>query len=101
MRKSASEMNKVWNTKDLEVGATLEGLFVNKAKVTTKFGENEKYTIEIDGGEHMDVFSCASLKRQFDNLPMGCYVWITYKGEETSKQGFKVKIYSVDYDDEV
>ena len=48
----------------------------------------------------MGVFSTASLVRQFNNVPEGSYVWITYKGEETSKNGRPVKVYDVDYDDE-
>lgn len=98
-RKKAIEMTDIWN-KDLEAGATIEGRYIKKEKITTQFGESEKYIIETAEGKKMGVFSTASLTRQFNNVPEGSYVWITYKGEETSKNGRPVKVYDVDYDDE-
>lgn len=65
-----------------------------------KFGDTEKYVIEKEDGEKLGVFSSASLANQFKNIPEGSYVWIEYKGEETSKNGRPVKVYAVDYDDE-
>ena len=100
MRKKAIEMTKTWN-KDLEVGATLEGKYIKKETFDGNFGTTEKYVIETEDGEKMGVFSSASLTRQFKNIPEGSYVWITYKGEEVSKNGRPVKVYEVDYDDEV
>lgn len=100
MRKKAIEMTKTWN-KDLEVGATLEGKYIKKETFDGNFGTTEKYVIETADGEKMGVFSSASLTRQFKNIPEGSYVWITYKGEEVSKNGRPVKVYEVDYDDEV
>ncbi|MBO7731308.1 MAG: hypothetical protein J6S67_02095 [Methanobrevibacter sp.] len=99
MRKKAIEMTETWN-KDLEVGATLEGVYVKVEHLNTQFGESEKYIIEKDDGTKIGVFSTASLTRQFNNVPVGSYVWITYKGEETSKNGRPVKVYDVDYDDD-
>ena len=100
MRKKAIEMTKTWN-KDLEVSATLEGKYIKKETFDGNFGTTEKYVIETEDGEKMGVFSSASLTRQFKNIPEGSYVWITYKGEEVSKNGRPVKVYEVDYDDEV
>lgn len=100
MRKKAIELTKTWN-KDLEVGATLEGKYLKKESYEGNFGTTEKYVIETVDGEKMGVFSSASLARQFKNIPEGSYVWITYKGEEVSKNGRPVKVYDVDYDDEV
>lgn len=99
VRKKAQEITKTWN-KDLKGGETLEGIFLKTEHVTGQFGTNDKYIIEIDGGEHVGVFASASLARQFGNIPVGSYVWITYKGEEMSKNNRKVKVYDVDYDDE-
>lgn len=99
MRKKAIEMTKTWN-KDLEVGAKLEGVYLKKEVFDGKFGESEKYVIETDAGEKLGVFSSASLANQFKNIPEGSYVWIEYRGEETSKNGRPVKVYDVDYDDE-
>ena len=99
MRKKAIELTNTWN-KDLAAGATLEGRYIKKETFQGQFGTTEKYVIETVDGEKMGVFSSASLARQFANIPEGCYVWITYKGEETSKNGRPVKVYEVEYDDE-
>lgn len=99
MRKKAIELTNTWN-KDLEIGATLEGVYVKKEVFSGKFGDTEKYVIEKEDGEKLGVFSSASLANQFKNIPEGSYVWIEYKGEETSKNGRPVKVYAVDYDDE-
>lgn len=101
MRKSANKKiieTTTWN-KDLDKGATLEGVYVQKEVFEGKFGTTEKYVIEYEGNMY-GVFSSASLLRQFKNIPEGSYVWIEYKGEETSKNGRPVKVYEVDYDDE-
>ena len=99
MRKKAIEQTTTWN-KDLTAGATLEGKYIKKEVFDGKFGNTEKYVIETDKGEKMGVYSSASLTAQFNNIPEGSYVWITYKGEETSKNGRPVKVYEVEYDDE-
>ena len=100
MRKKAIEQTITWN-KDLDKGATLEGLYLKKEIFEGKYGQTEKYIIEKESGEKLGVFSSASLANQFKNIPEGSYVWIEYKGEETSKNGRPVKVYVVDYDDEV
>lgn len=97
-RKSAVTMTKTWN-KDLNKGDTLEGIYTKKEVFEGKYGESIKYIINFNG-EDYGVFSSASLDRQFKNIPEGSYVWIEYKGEETSKNGRPVKVYTVDYDDE-
>ena len=93
-------MTKTWN-KDLEPGATLEGKYIKKEIFEGKYGSTEKYVIEDPSGEKIGVFSSASLANQFKQVPEGSYVWITYKGEETSSNGRPVKVYEVDYDDEI
>lgn len=99
MRKKAIEITETWN-KDLNVGDKIEGVYLKKEVVKTQFGESEKYVIETGDGKKLGVFSSASLMRQFANVPEGSYVWIEYKGEETSKNGRPVKSYEVEYDDE-
>lgn len=99
MRKKAIEFTKTWN-KDLSAGDKLEGKYIKKETFEGKYGTTEKYIIEAEDGEKLGVFSSASLARQFKNIPEGAYVWIEYKGEETSKNGRPVKVYEVDYDDE-
>ena len=99
MRKKAIELTTTWN-KDLEIGATLEGVYLKKETVDGNYGQTIKYIIETSAGEKMGVFSSSSLLRQFNNVPEGAYVWITYQGEETTKSGRPVKVYAVEYDDE-
>ena len=99
MRKQAIVMTKTWN-KDLEKGASIEGIYLKKEVFDGKFGASEKYVIEDANDEKWGIFSSASLANQFKNIPEGSYVWVEYKGEETSKNGRPVKVYSVDYDDE-
>lgn len=99
MRKKAIELTETWN-KDLEIGAKIEGVYVKTEFIRTQFGESEKYIIETPDGKRMGIFSSASLLRQFANVPEGSYVWVEYKGEETSKNGCSVKSYVVEYDDE-
>lgn len=99
MRKKAIEITKTWN-KDLTAGATLEGRYLKKEVYEGNFGSTEKYVIEDKDGNKWGVFSSATLARQFNNIPENSYVWIEYKGEETSKNGRPVKVYDVDYDDE-
>lgn len=99
MRKKAIELTNTWN-KDLQVGDKIEGIYLKKEVIKTQFGDSEKYIIETPNGDKMGVFSSASLARQFANVPEGSYVWIEYKGEETSKNGRPVKSYVVEYDDE-
>lgn len=99
MRKKAIELTTTWN-KNLETGATLEGVYLKKEVFSGKYGETEKYIIETKDGEKLGVFSSASLANQFKNIPEGSYVWIVFNGEETSKNGRPVKVYTVEYDDE-
>ena len=98
MRKKAIEMAKTWN-KNLAPGAKLEGVYLKKETYKSNYGETEKYIIEYNG-EKYAVFASASLSNQFANVPEGSYVWLEYKGEETSKAGRPVKVYEVEYDDE-
>ena len=98
MRKSAVTLTKTWN-KNLEAGATIEGVYIKKEIFEGKYGESTKYIIKSNN-EDKGVFGSASLDRQFKNIPEGSYVWIEYKGEVTSKNGRPAKEYVVDYDDE-
>ena len=100
MRKNAIEFTTTWN-KDLTAGASIEGKYLRKEVFEGQYGTTEKYVIETKDGEKMGVFSSASLRNQFKNIPEGAYVWITYKGEEVSKNGRPVKVYLVEYDDEL
>lgn len=99
MRKKAIELTKTWN-KDLTAGAAIEGKYLKKEVYEGNFGMTEKYIIETPEGDKYGVFASASLIRQFKQVPEGVYVWITYQGEETTKNGRPVKVYTVEYDDQ-
>ena len=104
MRKSANNNKNIiettiWN-KDLAEGATLEGVYTFKSTFIGNFGETTKYTVVDPNGQGWAVFGSASLDRQFAQIPEGSYVWITYKGVETTKNGRTVKVYDIDFDDE-
>lgn len=99
MRKKAIETTTTWN-KDLTAGDKLEGVYLKKETFDGKFGTTEKYVIETVDGKKYGVFSSASLMNQFNQVPEGSYVWIEYKGEETSKNGRPVKVFTVEYDDD-
>lgn len=104
MRKSASKTyikTTTWN-QNLEPGATLEGRYIANDSIKSKFDNKDviKYIIEAPDGTNYGVFGTTSIERQFANIPVGSYVWITYKGEEPTKNGRTVKAFDIDYDDE-
>lgn len=90
---------EAWN-KDLKAGANLEGYYIGKEVFQGQYGETTKYIIE-SGETNYGVYGSASLDRQFKNVPEGCYVWVTFEGDVTSKNGRTVKQYTVDYDPEL
>lgn len=98
MRKKAIEITETWN-KDIKPGDTIEGVYEKKEVFTGRYGESIKYVIN-SSGKKLGIYGSASLNRQFKNVPEGSYVWVEFKGEETSKNGQQVKIYVVEYDDD-
>lgn len=102
MRQSASKKyveTVTWN-KGLNEGAKLEGKYVSSETFIGNYGETTKYIIEGNDGVTYGVYGSASINRQFANIPEGAYVWITYEGEGTTKNGRSVKLYSIDFDTE-
>lgn len=102
MRQSASKNyieTVTWN-KGLAEGATLEGKYISSETFIGNYGETTKYIIEGQDGITYGVFGSASINRQFATIPEGAYVWITYKGEGTTKNGRSVKLYDIDFDTE-
>lgn len=102
MRQSANKKfieTTTWN-KDLTEGATLEGKYVSSETFIGNYGETVKYIIEGTDGSMYGVYGSASINRQFKNIPEGSHVWITYQGEQTTKNGRTVKVYDIDFDTE-
>lgn len=98
--KPAVESTLTWN-KDLKVGDTIEGIFEKEEVYQGQYGESKKYIIVTKDGQKHGVYGTASLDRQFNNVPEGVLVKITYKGEVSSKSGRPVKNFLVEFDDEV
>lgn len=104
MRKSANKKfieTTPWNTKDLVEGSTLEGKYVSSETFIGNYGETTKYIVEASDGTNYGIYSTASIDRQFKNIPEGSYVWITFRGLEKSKNGREVKVFDIDFDDEL
>lgn len=103
MKQSANKtytQTTTWNTKDLAIGAKLEGDYIDKETFTNNFGERTKFVVKgLDGVEY-GVYGSAVLNRLFANIPVGSHVWIEYKGEGQSKTGRTVKLYEVEFDPE-
>lgn len=102
MRQSANKKyieTTTWN-KDLAEGASLEGKYISSETFIGNYGETTKYIIEGTDGVMYGVYGSVSINRQFANIPEGAHVWITYKGEGTTKNGRSVKLYDIDYDTE-
>lgn len=98
-RKPAIEMARTWN-KNLNSGDKIEGIYVKREVYNSNFGSTDKYIIETKEGDKFAIFGSASLQNQFNNVPEGSYVWVEYVGEEQTKNGRPVKVYTVEYDDE-
>lgn len=101
MRQSANKsytQTVTWNTKDLAVGSTLEGDYIDKEVFTNNFGERVKYVIKAADGTEYGVYGSAVLNRLFANIPVSAHVWISYQGEGASKTGRTIKLYDVEFD---
>ena len=105
MRRKASEANYIkantWRTKDLPEGSSIEGRYIAKEEFTYNGEEKIKYIIETPQGEKMGVYSSINLESQFDKVPEGSYVWITYTGKKLSNKGREYNSYIVEFDDEI
>lgn len=98
MRKKAIELTTTW--KGVTEGDAAEGIYIKKETVEGNYGPQDKYILETPEGDKIGIFATKGLARQFNNVPEGAYVWIVYKGEQTTRAGRTVKVYDVEYDDE-
>lgn len=103
LKSALHDIVETWNKKDsLNVGDKLTGFYARVDKFQTRaFGEAKKYIIVDENGENaMGVMSQAVIERAFMNIPVGCYVEITYNGKVQSSNGQMVNDYDVKYDDD-
>lgn len=98
MRKKAIEQTKTW--KGVNPGDAIEGVYIKKEVVDGNYGPQDKYIIETAEGDKVGIFATKGLERQFNNVPEGAYIWVVYKGDQTTRAGRTVKVYEVEYDDE-
>lgn len=101
-RKSTNfEDRKIWNTKGaLQPGDQIEGYFVAKREITTKFGAAEIYDVDLKSGEKISIMGSAAIKNRMNRVPVSSYVWVTYKGKVDTDNG-AMNDYEIDYDDEM
>lgn len=98
MRRKANEATVAW---DFNVTKTLEGIYLRKEVVDSKFGkENNKYIIETPDHVIVGLFGSATLDRQFKAVPEGAYVWVTFNGKRDLGGGKSLNLYDVEFDDE-
>ena len=108
MRKSASDNRtklenvEAWG-KGLNVGDTIEGVYMACEEFQSKFDPNRttyRYIIKDTSGVLHGVYSTAVIDRVFKDIPLNSYVWIEYQGEAPTKSGRTVRLFKIDYDDE-
>ena len=93
------EKTPIWNTKDIQTGEEISGIYEGYETFTGKFGQTTKYILNVEG-EKYGIYGSASLDRQFALVSEGEKVYVTYKGITTSKNGRQVKDYLVEVDTE-
>lgn len=92
---------ETWNkSESLTVGDKLTGYYVREEKFNSRaFGEGKKYIIADENGvEKFGLMAQAVIERAFINIPVGCYVEITFKGKEKSNRGQMVNTYDIQFD---
>ena len=93
------EKTTTWNS-NLNVGDKLEGVYETKEEFEYGGKNIIKYVIVTKDGTKYDVYDTVVLKRLFAKIPTGSYVWLEYTGKTTSKKGFPVHTFNVDFDSE-
>lgn len=78
-------------------GEEIEGVFIGVDNVPTRRGEKDSFKsfrLRVDGEEKPIGISGAMLESKMRRIPLGTYVWITYKGTVDTNNG-KAKDYEV------
>ena len=100
--KATSELTPTWQQKDkeLEKGASVEGVLVEKRSGIGRNGNSNLYIIEQKGGAKIGVWGSVILDMRLHDKVIGTLLKITYMGKEKSKKsGNNVNLYDVEYDD--
>lgn len=96
---SSYEKTTTWNA-NLNVGDKLEGVYEFKDEFDYEGKHVIKYVIKAQDGTKYGVYGTVVLNRLFDKIKQGSYVWIEYTGKTTSKKGFPVHTFNIDFDSE-
>lgn len=89
---------EVWNKKgEMSVGDKLEGFYIDRQTFTSKFGEGEAYVVLCEDDVKKKVMGQADLRRKFEQIPVGSYVWLEFLGFKETDNG-AMREYKVEFD---
>lgn len=90
--------SEVWNKKgEISVGDKLEGFYIEHQTFTSKFGEGDAYIILCEDDVKKKIMGQADIRRKFEQIPVGSYVWVEFVGFTETKNG-AMKEYKVEFD---
>ena len=79
---------EMWQKKsvDLEVGDSVEGVYVSKKEIMVNGVKKNIYVLEQKDGSEIGVWGSAVLDGRFENIQPGVAVGIEYLGKKKGKQ---------------
>jgi hypothetical protein len=96
--KGGSVFNPKWNTQDIQVGDTIEGFYVDSHKSNFADDTATYYVILSKDDTKMDIKGTSGIESKFQEIPVGSYVKVTYKGKLKTKSGRFMNDFEVMYD---
>lgn len=86
-RQSAEpEYPKTLAFKDLAAGTVLEGVYLGSKDIKAGGGRMTR-VYKFKNDDEFEVFAVAALDARMPKVPIGAYVWITYRGKVKSGNG--------------
>lgn len=76
-----------------------EGVLISN-DVNESFKENRVFTIEAPSGEQARYAGATQLNEKMAPIPLGAYVWITFRGMKPTRTGKSFKDFTVEFDTE-
>lgn len=90
--------SEVWNKKgEIQVGDKLEGFYIEHQTFTSKFGDGDSYIILCEDDKKKKIMGQADIRRKFEQIPVGSYVWVEFIGFKETDNG-AMKEYKVEFD---
>ena len=97
----AGDSSPVWNKKgEIKIGDKIEGFYIKHDTFTSKYGDGDSFILLCENDEKKKLMGQADIKRKFENIPLGCYVWVEYVGLVETDNG-TMKEYKVEFDPEL